>query len=242
MLAAALAVVPVSMAQFYSTAHDARSGAMGGCLFMPEKKYAVMLDYRQGWLLSGLADKRIELSIPAGRGVATAGYMHRGNIEYCEQQIGATYGMDVADWLTVGIGARYLYSGSADPHYKIGRYVGTGVMARFLLSQRTTTHFVLQTRPWDPAKRFGMNLQMTYRPSRELLTAVELESERVWRVRAGMEYCYEEMFFFRTGFATNPFVATFGIGFKYGAFVLDLSVEAHNVLGVSPQTSLKVWF
>lgn len=241
-LAAVFAVMPITMAQFHTTAHDARSGAMGGCLFAPERVHVVVLDYRQGWLLSNLADKRISVAIPAGIGIVSAGYLHHGNSDYNEQNVYASYVINVAERLAVGIDARYLYAGSSDIHYQSLHYVGAGAIIMAHLGQRTTMLLAAQTRPWDAGRGFGMHLQVAYSPLQCLLTVLELESEEVWRVRAGMEYCYENHFFIRSGFVTNPYITTLGLGVKYGAITVDLSAEVHSVLGITPQTSLRICF
>lgn len=241
-MALVLTAAPMAFAQFKTTACDARSGALGGCLFVPERGRTVTLDYRQWWFMSGLAEKSISITQPVGTGVASLEYSHFGNMDYNEQQVAGAYRIVAAEWLEVGVGARYLYAGTSDAHYEDVMYVGASAIMVTHLGQRTTAILAAATRPWDKQRPFGAHLQMGYRPTQELLTMVEVESEQSVRVRAGMEYCYEENYFVRAGFATNPFVSTFGIGLMFKSIAVDLAVEVHSMLGITPQTTMRLWF
>lgn len=241
-LAAVFMAAPMAFAQFYPTAHDARPGAMGGCLFVPEKVRSVTLDYRQGWLLSGLADKSIAVVWPAGIGVVSVDYLHHGNRDYNEQQVSASYRIQATEWLEVGVGARYLFAGSSDILYQPENYLAAEAVVETHWGRQTSAMLYAKHRPWDEIHPFGAHLQFMHRPVNGLLSVVEVEMEQAFRAHAGMEYCYEECYFVRAGFATNPIVATFGVGVKMKSLSIDLSTEVHSVLGISPQTSIRLWF
>ena len=57
-----------------------------------------------------------------------------------------------------------------------------------------------------------------------------------------MEYTIVEGWLLRSGLATRPVVLTFGVGARgrYGS--IDIAVEVHDALGITPQTSLSLWF
>ena len=90
-------------------------------------------------------------------------------------------------------------------------------------------------RPWRA------HAQVAYRPVSQVLAVVEAESEDRIKIRFGMEYNYSGLLFFRAGFATNPLTAAFGLGVKYRWLSIDIGVETHRVLGMTPHTSLTLW-
>ena len=69
-----------------------------------------------------------------------------------------------------------------------------------------------------------------------------MESEERMRFRLGAEYRYEKYLFFRAGMATAPLTLTFGLGFMHEIYRIDLAVEHHNILGLTPQISFGLWF
>lgn len=110
------------------------------------------------------------------------------------------------------------------------------------VGNRTSVNLLAGTRPWDRVHPYRVHLQATYRPLPQLLTIVEAESEDRTRLRIGMEYRYENLCFVRTGFSTSPIAFTFGLGTRQRRYAIDLAVEAHSALGITPQTSLTLWF
>lgn len=238
----ALAVTLPAAAQFPYSTHNTRSGAMGG-VFLPDySQRSVGIDYRHGYLATGMADKSLRVVWPtAEAGTVTASYLHHGNLDYHEQQLEAGYTLRVTEWMHAAVSARYLHLGTSDGHYPSQRWLGATAM---LYGHFGTTQVVLmaRTRPWDSTQRFGLHLTAAYQASPLLLTAVEVESEERMRVRMGMEYCYEQRWFMRAGMATNPMTFTFGLGLKPKNYAIDLGVEVHSTLGLTPHTSLTLWF
>ena len=238
---AAVATWPAA-AQFNNATHDARSGAMGG-LFLPQgDRCQAAVTYRYGFLTSALADKGLQALWPTKRfGTVAAAYHHFGNTDYHEQQLGAAYLLRATEWLHVGVAARYLHVGTADAHYRPQQWLGADVLLQATPGGNTTLAALAGTRPWDPQQPWRMLAVVAYRPLPQLLTAVGAEREEQLRMRMGLEYCYHECCFVRTGFATNPMVFTFGLGLRQQRYSIDLAVEVHNTLGITPQTTLVLW-
>ena len=244
-LAAVLSAVlcgSVACAQFNTTAQSARSGALGGSFIVGEER-GVELSYLSRYLLPELAEKRISLFSPLGkRGYAECSYMHHGTTDYHEQQLSASYRIAATDWLAVGVGARYLHLGVDDVHYQSCQYVAADVVMLLSAGKRTSFRLLAGTRPWDDAHPFRGCMQMTYRPGMNLMTLMSVESEERVRKRMGLEYSYDHFLFLRAGMYTAPLTVTFGVGVRWKNVSCDIAAEAHNILGISPQTTLVLWF
>lgn len=229
-------------AQFVTTTLDARGSAMGGCLMLDTDKRVVSVAYRQTFAIAGLADKRLTLLWPTGKvGLAAATYMHHGNIDYHEQQASLGYAIRPMDWLLVGVAGKWLNIGTSDPHYIPQHWLAATAFLQTSMAH-TKLSLLTGTRPWNKRFPYRLHLQVQYVPVSNMLTVAEFEFEECARLRMGMEYDYEHLFLFRAGIATAPLVATFGIGFHHRLLSIDLGVEVHQVLGVTPHTTLSVCF
>lgn len=229
-------------AQFGTTAHDARSGAMGGCLLLlPDSGTCASVAWRQGYMMQGMATRHLTASTSLGRvGRVAANYSHFGDADYHEQQATLATTMRVASWLTVGVYGIYSNIGTADVHYRQQHWLDGGIIMQIAENQLSAWggYFVTNSRGWDEERPVGMRVGITYRPLAELLTAVELSSEERLRMRIGMEYVYSSRYYARAGLSTNPLILTFGLGCRLSRYNIDLATEVHPVLGLSPQISL----
>ena len=216
---------------------------MGGSVIYHFDKRYIGLDYRQEFLMAGMADKSLRAMWPTSDvGAVVANYLHHGNVDYHEQQLTAGYAIRVAQWLHVGVAARYLHLGTSDGHYAPQQWLAASALLRTTFADNCAMTFTAGTRPWDNMHPYRLHLQALYRPLPQLLTVVEGESEERMRMRLGMEYCYEGRFFLRTGLATHPMIFAFGIGMRQQHYAIDLAVEVHNSLGLTPHSSLTLWF
>lgn len=229
--------------QFVSVPFSARSSAMGGCITIMEHERYVSASYRSGFAVAGLSTARLDAAFPLGeRGRLHAGYGHFGDADYAEHHALVSYAMRIGSGIEVGIGANYHLQAIADGRYDNHHYLSPAAMARITFTPRLQLVGLLGTRPWDEARPWRMHVGIAYRAVNRLLTLVEVESEECWRLRLGAEYCYRQHFFFRAGLATAPLVLTAGAGIYYNRYLVDLSVENHPVLGLTPQIGLAVCF
>lgn len=239
-----LLVPPLTVeAQLISSPHNARSSAMGGCLVRELDTRHIDISYRQGFFLAGMADKRLSLVWPMGNmGVATAQYLHHGNLDYHEQQAEVGYALNVTTWMLVGVGAQYLNIGTSDPAYRHQQWLVASVYAQADLNKRTRVVLTTGSMPWYRQRPVRACLQVQYSPVNGVLTVVAGEMEERLRMRIGMEYSFDGPFFFRAGLATAPLIGTFGMGFRSGHFSIDIAAEVHQSLGVTPHTTLSLCF
>lgn len=243
LVVALMALCGTSYGQYTSTAHDARSGAMGGCFMIDDTLRCIAVDYRRTFMLGEMADKGLSLRWPMGRvGVIGAGYRRHGNVDYHEQAMVVGYGMKVASWLKVTVGAQYLHVGTSDAYYEPQRWLAAGAAVQASAGRWADITLMAASRPWAMKQPWRMSAQMACRPTTSLLTVVEADWEEQLRWRLGLEYSYRDLVYARAGLATNPMVATFGLGIKWQWLSVDLGTEVHRVLGITPQTTLTLWF
>ena len=237
----AACVSPTAAQYTTPIAQSARSGALGGGFFYCPADWVAMLDYRCAYLLPALADKSVGVQLPVGAGTAVAAYSHHGDAAWHEQQVLLGYSLQATPWLHVGVAARGLHRGTGDAHYEARRWLAPSALVQASLRHATLT-LVGGTRPWDDRHPWRMHLQAAYRPTGQWLTLAEVEREERTRLRLGVEYVYDGWCALRAGLATVPVVLTAGVGFRTGHYSFDLAVGMHSALGVTPQTSLSLWF
>lgn len=242
MIAVLMATVcQVATAQSSLSAHDARSSGMGGC-FMPDRDRGyVRVAYRQAYGLNELADKYIAAAVAVGKvGLASASYMHHGNLDYHRQQAVVGYGMQLSQWLQGGAKVGVGHIGTASLDYEPQWNAVAEVYASVAIGNKVSLTLLGGTHPeqLQPSGRWVAQVAYTLP---QVVVAVEGELTDRPRVRMGMEYHYREVLFVRAGVATAPVVATCGVGVRFGRWCFDLAVEEHAVLGFSPHTSLTLW-
>lgn len=241
-MAALMALFGTSYGQYTSTAHDARSGAMGGCFMPDDTLRRVSVSYSQAWLLAEMADKGLSVVWPTSRiGTFGARYRHHGGAAFHEQTAAVGYGLRVASWLKAGVAAHYMHVGTDDAYYEAQHWLGAAAAVQATVGSRVCITLAGGTRPWADYSPWQMHVQMAYRPMAHVLAMLELEKEERVRVRMGMEYDYRGTLFFRAGMATNPMTATFGIGVRMSWLTVDIGAGVHRVLGITPQTTLTLW-
>lgn len=234
-----------AVAQFLPTAHNAQSAAMGGCLFVAQdnRERTLSLSYRQEYTLNGWADKEIGLLWPTlGRGIWIAHYHHFGDESYNEQQASAGYSLDVSESVQVGIIGQYCRLSVDDGWYEAQQWLSGAAFARIRVHNKLSLCMIGGYMPWLEKHPWGLRFGASYRPTPTLLTTIETEHCQRFRLHYGMEYCYRKNYFLRAGFATNPLVLTFGGGLRISHYQIDLSIESHSVLGITPQISFALCF
>lgn len=216
---------------------------MGGCSIGDTNRKYVFVDWRQGFVASGMATKRVGAGWTIGqRGWLSADYAHFGDKDYAEQSMTVECGMNVSEVLNIAVEGRYCRLGTSDGYYPTERWMALAAKVVWAVGNRLSLSALAGTRPWDDARPWRMHLNAVFTPSRGLLAVVELESEEEFRFRMGMEYRYRDHFFFRAGMSTAPLTLTCGAGVRYERYHIDLGIENHNTLGVTPQISLVVCF
>lgn len=228
-----------AVAQFISLPTDARSCALGGCMVDNANRRYATISYRQGFALSAMSSKRINIGWNLGSiGWISAGYDHFGDSDFAEQQLIAECGMNVDESVTLSVEGRYCHLGTNDVYYDAEQWMAVAARATLKVNPRLSLSALVGTKPWDDSHPWRMHLNAVCVLSSGLLAVAEIEREDLLRFRCGAEYCYREHFFFRAGLATRPVTLAFGVGLRYGNYSIDIAAEAHNTLGITPQISI----
>lgn len=69
-----------------------------------------------------------------------------------------------------------------------------------------------------------------------------MRKEASFALNVGLEYTVFDSFHLRCGVAGEPFYPTFGIGYDFSSFSLDLAAISHPVLGMSTGVGLSFYF
>ena len=148
--------------------------------------------------------------------------------------------------IAVGVALHYLYSGTSDPyytpqhlatfslatHYRPNERLVVGVKVYNPVSMRLTSSEEVHT-------PILFTLGASYRLADELLAVAELEKQLYHpeSMRFGLEYGWNKLFYARAGVATQPLIWSLGLGVKRSHYAIDIAVQQHAVLGLTPQLS-----
>ncbi len=72
----------------------------------------------------------------------------------------------------------------------------------------------------------------------QLLFQAEQSHRDGYTFRYGVEYSLNDQVYLRAGYSTNPSGISFGCGYSFSAFTIDIATKWHQTLGFSPQGSL----
>lgn len=184
------------------------------------------------------------VAAPVGFGTFALTINSFGVENYQEQKIGLAYARQLLDGLSFGIQFDYLNTNI--PLYgNVGTFTfEAGLQAQLLNNLRFGFHLYSPTQinlveevPLPTIYKAGL----AYTPSEKVFLTVEVEKDIDFPVRfkAGVEYQFSESFFLRTGVATQPTLASLGIGVLFNErLAIDISASYHQILGISPSVGV----
>lgn len=230
--------------QFAFPTLSGRGAGMGGCATAIENQCVVNV---AGWawqeratltlaacntaLLKELSHAEVAAGLPTRHSGAFAlSFNHFGTAVYHERRTSLAYAMPLG---RIALGARfdYLHSGTQDAHYQPVNQLSfaAGLMARptdrCTLGLRTEGGHL-----W--------NLGAAYQLRDELIGTAEVEYDRLLRLRAGVEYQWQQTLYARMGVASNPALYTVGIGYRHRYAEVDLALQVMSHLGNTMNLSL----
>lgn len=198
--------------------------------------------YENRFLLRELQTQALVAAIPLKTGVLSVGAQLYGYELFRSQKAGVGYSVKLAEKLSGGVQLNYLglrlpanygskhtataeigIIGELTDNWKIGASVfnlGRAKLADFMDDRFSTV----------------MRLGTSYTVSKKALFLLEAEKHIDYKMRAkaGVEYRPEENFFLRFGAATQPIEMSFGLGYRFSSFQIDLGSAFHQHLGWSP--------
>jgi len=210
-------------------------------------KIAAGIYYENRFITKELGLKCFSLIVPVKKaGVIGLNVSNFGYRLYNESKIGLAYGMAFGDRVSAGVQLDYIYTHIAENYGNKGAVTfEAGIRARII------KNLVLAAHIFNPiqVKMASYNnerlplifkIGLSYTFSDKAVLAAEVEKDNNFKpvFKTGLEYHIAKPVFVRIGIATNPFVYSFGAGFEFYRFKLDISASKHPVLGFTPQASL----
>lgn len=209
-------------------------------------RWTISIDYRQLFILKGMAYKSISATAPTGKiGTIAAFYNHFGDLTYNEQSASIHYGIRVAKNISVGVAVFYLHSGTNDGHYESFNSATGSIGIQYNPNNKLTfgaaifnPFFVKR----DAANRVPivMNVGASYKPLKSFLVTVDLEKNiyTPLRVHLGAEYCLFDQILLQAGMATSPFTYSIGVGYQHFGITANVCMGVSHIAGITPGVTL----
>jgi hypothetical protein len=211
------------------------------------KKIAAGVYYENRFLTKETGLKCLAVVVPIKKaGVIGLNLSNFGYSLYNESKIGLAYAMAFGDHISAGLQLDYIYTHIGDNYGNKGLLTfEVGLRAKII------KELVLAVHVFNPAnlklvpgesERIPLiyKVGLSYSFKDKALIAAEVEKDMNFKpvFKVGAEYKVAKPVFLRIGIATNPMLYSFGAGFEFYHFKLDISASRHPQLGFSPQASL----
>lgn len=240
----------------------ARAFAMGGVSLLPADFWSLFnnqagLASQTHWTF-GLAydsylglDKNLSLKsggflIPTTSGTFGLSLSYFGYSAYHEQKIGLAYGKSLGENFSVGLQIDYLSVNIGNDYGHANAITfELGIEAKLSEDLQIASHiynpFMVKMGKVNPeATPAIFKLAAAYKIETDILILAEYEQSVYAHgiFKFGMEYHVIEQIFVRGGLATNPNLFSFGLGFNFNGFTVDVGSSYHQTLGFSPKFGL----
>jgi hypothetical protein len=197
-----------------------------------------------------LATSAFAISIRAGEGTLGLCASTFGYSGFRENKTGLSYSLKLFKGISAGVQLEYLTMRAADDSPKSRAFTfELGILAELSREIRLGVHIFnpanihyngSRGEPISPKATIGVG----YRPMESLVLSIETEKKLAADpvYRAGIEFSLGKYFQLRTGISSVSWENSFGTGFKFKGFMIDLSVCRNPILGYSPGCSLSYEF
>jgi hypothetical protein len=212
------------------------------------KKTALATSYANKFSLS---DARVMMARPFSFGTIGANVSRFGSSLYSELKVGTSYSRLFGENFGAALQADLL-SVQLSPQEE-SLYVFTaeiGLWARPLENLTLGFHLYnfinaeYETLYYEEAIPVNMKLGLAYSIFDNFQISAELENSSVYgtSVRGGMAYRLVEQVEFRTGGASNPALASIGLGVRLGGFDFDIAAQSVRHIGKTGAVSISYAF
>ena len=224
----------VALSEFWSC-HNNPAG------FANYNNIAVGLSYENRFLLRELAYKNIGVIIPFNIGVIGITASQFGYNHYNENLIGIGLSRSFGPNLKIGLKLDYIFFKYSTDYariqtatfelglqYHINKSLCLGAYIFNPINVKLKT---LNNEKIPIIMRIGLS----YFVKEDFLITAEVEEnfENDFSYRFGLEYEIYKKIFVRSGFQLRPEIFTFGFGYDYNWFTIDISAQMNQVLGAS---------
>ena len=214
--------------------------------FASYKDIGIGISYENRFMLKELGYKNAGLLLPLKIGVIGISISQFGYEHYGENLFGLGLSRSFGPNLRIGLKLNYIFIKSSDKYdnksiatFEIGAQYD--INKRLCLGTYIFNPIHVKIRsPNNDRIPIIMRLGLSYIIIDNFMLTTEIEncSERDLSYRLGLEYEVYENLFIRSGFQLRPELFTFGLGYEYKNFVIDICGEMHNKLGASLNCSL----
>lgn len=214
-------------------------------------RYSAGVYYENKFNLKETALKSFAGALPMGRagsfGITATQF---GYTQYTESKYGLAYARKLAEHFSMGLQLNYNSIRLGDIYGRRQNFTAEfGLRARLLepLTLGAHVYNVSRTQLNEYANEYIptiLRIGLEYRFSKAVFMLAETETSinSKTNIKTGVEYNLKEKVYLRAGVNTNPFLASFGIGYQHQLIHIDMAAAYHQVLGFSPNISLHVEF
>lgn len=214
-------------------------------------QYSAGIYYENKFNLKETALKSLAAALPLGKtgsfGLTATQF---GYTNYTESKYGLAYARKLAEHFSAGVQINYNSLRIGDIYGRRQTFtVEFGIRARLIEPLTLGAHIYNLSRSQlnSYASEYIptiLRVGLEYRFSKAVFMLAESETtiQNKTNIKTGIEYGIREKFFLRAGINTQPFMASFGAGYKQKMLHIDLAAAYHQVLGFSPNISLHIDF
>lgn len=203
--------------------------------------------YENRFMMSELSTRAVTIFSPIGRGITGIKYSYFGYEFFNDQLIGIYYARKIIPNLSVGVqlDLKILEISESEPKICATFEIGLNTKLNDKLSIGLWTYNPIGIKSNTEKALSIIRTGLKWDISESVFTTVEAEKnthENEIVLRAGAQYDIHDMYFFRIGTSTSEQFLSFGAGFSFHRFSLNLSSFMHNILGVSMQFGITYSF
>lgn len=224
----------VALSEFWSC-HNNPAG------FANYNNIAVGLSYENRFLLKELAYKNIGVIIPFSIGVIGITASQFGYNHYNENLLGLGLSRSFGPNLKIGLKLDYIFFKYSTDYAKIQTatfelglqyHINKSLcLGAYIFNPINVKLKTLNNEKIPIIMRIGLS----YFVNEDFLITAEVEEnfENDFSYRFGLEYEIYKKIFVRSGFQLRPEIFTFGFGYDYNWFTIDISAQMNQILGAS---------
>lgn len=210
------------------------------------------IGYENRYLISQLSTKTAQLALPSSLINTGFSFSYFGYSLYHEMLVGAGFSRNFSDKFAMGMQFNYYTTYFAASNSYRGAF-----LPQLGLSVKLTSNFSLGFHSFNPiqaniktesvTKRipsiFSLGTELFLLSNFTLRTQIDKELSSDYRFAIGFDYLMLQNFKLKLGFySSDYFVSCLGVGFKTGAFLVDLNCESHPILGLNTIAGIKYRF
>lgn len=214
------------------------------------KGIAVGIGFQNQFLIKELSTKTIAFAFPTKSGVFGFNYYYFGYPKFNESKVGLAFARPIGKKISIGIQLNYNLTHIDGEYGNKGIATGEiGILAEPFKDLLIGAHLFNIWR----SKRSSYSdeylptifkIGASYRINKKALLSAEFEKDLDLEpiIKSGLEVELIEKLYFRAGISSNPNLFSFGPGYSFGAFTIDIAFSKHPVLGFSQGISIVYGF